>query len=806
MISWQEWHLTDTEAFPKLRTLRIHDCPKLIGNLPPQLPSLEFLEIEECPQLASSIPKCPNIRELVIIRSQNVVLQEQELAPSLRSLAVSGARMLEPLSEKLHIQDLYVGDCSNNAVPLSVIIHMPRLVERLVIRDCENLKFVLVSEARLHLRRISIYNCKFLTSLFDDMERLLPTLKELCISYCPEMEPFSAGLLPSRLKRLEIRNCDKLLSSQTEWHHLPNITELRISTDSDTLHCTGLQHLTSLQELQIWDSPNLEKLEGGTMPPSLQRLHIWDCGLLKERCRNKDGEIWPKISHVPHVSLHDTDSRLDANTNEMHRYSDSVKCTGNQEGDITNTMLQPYWGSEILKDGGYTGRTFPSWSGGRSYNHLIELYLTNCDNCRRIPALGQLPALRSLTISDLRNVVTVGSEFLKGHDCSLLVPFPSLETLSIEDMAFWQEWHSIDMEAFPKLRALFLYNCYKLIGNLPPQLISLKCLVIEGCPQLASSIPKCPSIDELAIIRSRNVVLQEQELPPSLRHLTISGKRMLEHLSEKLHLEKLTVRDCSDAVPPPVIHVPPSVEQLFIEECENLKFVLVSEAPLVHLQSISICNCKCLTSVFDDIQCLLPNLKELSIEKCPEMELFSPGCLPSSLKQLEITACDKLLSCHTQWHHLPAITELVICTQSQTLHCTGLQHLTSLQELRIWDCPRLEKIEGGMMPPSLQRLLIWRCSLLEEQCRNKDEEIWPIISHVPQIRLNGMDLIRRRKAEVHVDGAFSYLLHSVGCGSLVKSMKGEIVESFMRRVEEEGDSSVAELWLGVPHGTPPCLG
>ncbi|XP_028754845.1 disease resistance protein TAO1-like [Neltuma alba] len=95
-------------------------------------------------------------------------------------------------------------------------------------------------------------------------------------------------------------------------------------------------------------------------------------------------------------------------------------------------------------------------------------------------------------------------------------------------------------------------------------------LEIMSCPLLASSIPECSNIHQFAIIKSPNAVLQEQELPPSLRRLAVSGGHMLEPLSEKLHIEDLTV-DCSDAVPPAVIHIPASVKQLEMRNCENLK-------------------------------------------------------------------------------------------------------------------------------------------------------------------------------------------------------------------------------------------
>ncbi|KAI9127378.1 hypothetical protein K1719_001937 [Acacia pycnantha] len=385
-----------------------------------------------------------------------------------------------------------------------------------------------------------------------------------------------------------------------------------------------------------------------------------------------------------------------------------------QERDIME-KLRPYWDLKILK------------VDCHSYNNLIELHQINCKNCWRIPALGQLPALKTLTIEGLESVVAIGSEFFHGDDSASLVPFPSLQTLHFENMISWVEWNSIDMDAFPNLRTLRFHDCPKLIGNLPPQLLSLEGLEIERCPLLGSSIPYYPHFDELVIIKSPNVVLQEQELPRSLRRLTISGRQMSEPLFEKMDVADLFVRDCTDEVPLPVIHMPHSVKGLTIADCENLKFDLVSKEPLRHLRRISIYNCKFLRSLFHDMKRLLPILEELFIKGCPKLEPFSIT-LPSSLQRLEIRECDKLLSYLTEFHHLPTITQLCIYFPNAKWHCERLRHLNS-QELQILDSPNIEKIEEEIMPLSLQRLHICEYGFLLEQCRDNDDGIRPEFSY-----------------------------------------------------------------------------
>ncbi|KAF7840393.1 putative disease resistance RPP13-like protein 1 [Senna tora] len=474
------------------------------------------------------------------------------------------------------------------------------------------------------------------------------------------------------------------------------------------------------------------------------------------------------------------------------------------EKDILDN-LQPHWGLEGLTIEGYRGTIFPNWLGSRSYNNMTLLRLEKCENCWMLPSLGQLPALRKLCIRGFDGVVSIGVEFFKGDDCASVIPFSSLECLEIEDMSAWEEWHSIEIEAFPKLRWLHIFRCPKLTGSLPIQLVSLVGLTVSECPLLCCFIPRCPKIQALGISGSENVVLQEQVLPPSLRHLKISGNGMLEAMahSEVVHIKELGLWDCCNAISFPVVRMPQSVtrlsignckeveslkqecemsqkeasvtssflpiemspilDYLYIAECHNLISVLVSDTPLQNLRSISIYSCKNLKWLSNESEYLLPTLKVLSIHSCPEVEPFPEGFLPSSLRELRIGNCKKVLAHHTEWH-LPSITSLTIrdfnpdtvkcfpegcslpptlttlkldsVTSLETLNCEGLQHLTSLQELRIDRCRKLKKMEGEKLPTSLRKLIIDRCDLLEQRCRNKDQEIWPKISHTPAIRLS----------------------------------------------------------------------
>ncbi|PNX77857.1 disease resistance protein [Trifolium pratense] len=140
------------------------------------------------------------------------------------------------------------------------------------------------------------------------------------------------------------------------------------------------------------------------------------------------------------------------------------------------------------------------------------------------------------------------------------------------------------------------------------------------------------------------------------------------------------------------------------------------------------------------------------------METFPEGGMPRSLRTLRIGNCEKLLRnpSLTLFDMLtvlsiggpcdgvesfpkkglallpPSLTTIYLRKMSSlhTLECTGLLHLTSLQQLMITDCPQLENIEGERLPASLIKLQIIGCPLVEERCRMKHPQIWPKISHI----------------------------------------------------------------------------
>ncbi|KAI9127066.1 hypothetical protein K1719_001625 [Acacia pycnantha] len=581
---------------------------------------------------------------------------------------------------------------------------------------------------------IILSNMKYLRTLsFEDLHALqiVPELIEkfIHLRYL-NLSGTSIACLPNsicklyNLQTLKLRSCDYLETLPSDMRDLVNLRHLDIRDTCLKEIPRGLGNLKDLQflsdfivgeeqETGIRELGGISHLKGRIVISKLENVksgnEAYDVRMMEKKHIKDLTLSWSKGGDVEDSTI---------------------------ERDILSN-LQPCWDLEKLEIECYRGTIFPDWLGSPSYHNMTLLQLYACVNCCLLPALGQLPTLKQLYIEGLESVVSIGDELLKGNSCASMIPFPCLEYLWISDMTSWEQWHSTDMEAFPKLRELQILSCKKLIGNLPCQLLSLEILEIRNCPLLSSCIPTYHKLQELETDGSVNVVLQEHELPPSLCKLAITGCRMLETMLEALfkhsHLQQLTISHCSN-VSTPMIHLPLSLQHLKISRCEKVDIVMSSTTPLQNLQSISIDDYSSFVKFkSDDMEGLLPNLRKLSIWNSHEMESFPEGILVPSLRELHISCCKKLLSHHAKWHLPSNITylsihgsdvkcfpegyslptslttlELVSLHYLETLNCTGLQHLTSLQQLKIRHGFHLEKLSGEKLPASLRKLHIWK--------------------------------------------------------------------------------------------------
>ncbi|KAG6678804.1 hypothetical protein I3842_14G099800 [Carya illinoinensis] len=464
--------------------------------------------------------------------------------------------------------------------------------------------------------------------------------------------------------------------------------------------------------------------------------------------------------------------------------------TSGSEGTILES-LQPHTNLKSLTIQHYRGENFPNWIANQSFSKITSLHLKNCEYCRSLPPVWQIPSLQTLSIIGFDRIITVGPEFYGTGSSS---PFEALKVLRFENMLNWEKWCPFRVEnegaAFPHLGELCIINCPKLTGSLPVHLPSLAKIVISECHQLVAErlLSSNSCLQELEICDCSSLLsLPTGGLPSTLKQLVLRNCWKFEVAAHIDHsfLEELCLY-CCDSLEYFPLDVIPNVKRIRIKECRNFKSLAVleqSEHDLVALSSIEIVDCPkfgsfpegglrgpnltscllvggCLRSLPEKMHTLLSSLTVLVISNCQEIESFPEGGLPSNLETLHIRNCEKLAANRMGWglqncsslaffvfesksenvvsfpeaSLLPAsLTNLHIIgfPNLKSLDKNGIQYLTSLKFLRISDCPKLKSMSEEGLPPSISFLLIRNCPLLNKQWQKRKGKEWRKIAHVP---------------------------------------------------------------------------
>ncbi|MED6148289.1 hypothetical protein PIB30_051737 [Stylosanthes scabra] len=525
-----------------------------------------------------------------------------------------------------------------------------------------------------------------------------------------------------------------------------------------------MQDLVNLRHLDIRGTHHLKEMPKGMS--KLKHLNFLPCYIVGEHEENGIRELGPIdvhgsfcISNLENVNS--SSEALEAKmANKKHinilklewsSFRDAVDVES--ERDILKE-LRPHSNLKELRIDGYRGEILPDWLGLSSYSNITDLRMYDCENCRELPSLGQLPSLQHLVIWELPGLKRIGEEFYKSGESSQEgTPFKSLQTLVFRGMNGWQEWHIPDeFDGFPKLKTLKMEHCPVLKGDLPAHLPALEELTIRDCEELTCSLPRPPKLHQLEV--GVSVVTQLAKPHEVAISNTQLAKSVLECLPQiqSPYLQYLKIKKCRSAISISNDHLPDSLQYLEISNCSELTIseplqheslkrirvhfcrtltVLPLEA-LPNLKTLSIERCYDLVSL-PPLRFAAPNLKKLTIAVCPELDCFGEECLPPSLTTLRINKCWKVARCITskglqseglthlsleQWNEvksfptegcLPAsLQSLKLCyfPNLERLDCKGLHHLTSLKKLTIEFCPKLKHMISEKLPASLSKLLI----------------------------------------------------------------------------------------------------
>uniref|UniRef100_A0A251SPL1 Putative leucine-rich repeat domain, L domain-like protein n=1 Tax=Helianthus annuus TaxID=4232 RepID=A0A251SPL1_HELAN len=327
---------------------------------------------------------------------------------------------------------------------------------------------------------------------------------------------------------------------------------------------------------------------------------------------------------------------------------------------------------------------------------LRSLYVNACSSIKRLCCPNSIEILLILDCSVITDVyLPKGGNKLKSLrivNCDKLegkinnTSMPMLETLYIDK---WENLRSIsELSNSTHLTSLYIESCPHIVSLPELQLSNLTRLEIGKCENL-ESLPELSNLTSLSIWTCESL----ESLPElsNLAFLSISDCKRLVSLPELKNLsllKDLKIRRCPGIdVSIHCVHWPPKLCSL---ELEGLKKKPISEWGDLNFPT---------------------SLVDLTLYGEPHVRNFSQlsHLFPSSLTSLDITGFDNLESLST-----------------------GLQHLTSLQHLAIFSCPKVNDLPE-MLLPSLLSLIIGNCPKLKERCEGRGSHYWPLISHIPCI-------------------------------------------------------------------------
>ncbi|XP_016652641.1 PREDICTED: putative disease resistance protein RGA1 [Prunus mume] len=370
------------------------------------------------------------------------------------------------------------------------------------------------------------------------------------------------------LETLDLKWCQSLVELPRDIKKMKNLRHLILQyCDNLARIPRGLGELTCLRTLSKFvlsenssmskDSAGLSEL--GKLKDLRGKLEIINLGYKKDMVSelNYDGAVLKEKRHLYSLTLHWMGIEREN--------SDAVE----EESDViikSMEALQPHSSLKELVLEGYPGARFASWF--HSLTNIVNLGLYDCDRCQHLPPLDHLPFLKSLTLSELRNL-----EHISAKD--------KVKDFAGDEMMMMSA-ASPSTTFFPSLESLYLFECPNLKGWWRNETASasassfpcLSTLEICDCPNL-TSMPLYPNLHSLELENSSWKVLPSSFVPSSkLKFLYITAVEDIEYVLE--------------------------------EGIGNLK----------SLQFLSILNCPKLASLPEGLRCLA-SLKRLTIVDCP---------------------------------------------------------------------------------------------------------------------------------------------------------------------------------------------
>nr|XP_023876813.1 putative disease resistance protein RGA3 [Quercus suber] len=448
---------------------------------------------------------------------------------------------------------------------------------------------------------------------------------------------------------------------------------------------------------------------------------------------------------------------------------------GNNNDEDVLEGFQPHPNLKSLEIKYFKGEKFPSWLLGSDnirgglllFDHLLEIRLSYCSKCEKLPTLGHLPSLKVLGIAEMYNVRCIGTEFYgssngegssnsRGGSGSTVL-FPALEKLVLGHMRNLEEWNDVTEPTaelgmiFPRLERLQVWGCEKLTSA-PHHFPSLKKLFISGIrgPAFEQIISELTTLTSLEIWEiSELACLPEHFLQKnrSLMDLRIWNCADLKSILPRGHewpictsLRSLHIFRCDElrTLPRALCNLH-CLEDIHVEACLNLSsFPSIKDMrELPSLTDLEIRDCQKWTRVPDGLDCLT-RLKRLLIggffkelNSFPGLDFIQRSHAP--VEKLYLYGWASLNSLPEEIQYFTAVKILDISEFGEMDSLPDwLGNLSSLQELHIHNCKKLMYLPTTQAMRRLIKLRIWACPKLKERCAEGSGAEWSKIAHIPE--------------------------------------------------------------------------
>nr|UBY07239.1 NBS-LRR disease resistance protein [Dasypyrum villosum] len=543
------------------------------------------------------------------------------------------------------------------------------------------------------------------------------------------------------LQTLKLIGCEYLWELPEGMRYMSSLRHILL------IGCHGLRHMPKgighLNFLQTLTSYVVSRHEG--------------CGIDQLKDLNLGGALSLTELRLVHTVENAEQSNMSAKHNLEQLSLDWHTPFGTPRAYGVNTMdegileaLCPHKRLKALMLSNYSGAKFSSWMHSPTLlEHLSELHLSNCWNCKDLPLLWKLPSLMYLRLEGLNSLTRMcGRNDDTNNGEPLLLP--KLETKLVSDMPKQERWHQVQEVAgqaavvsFPQLKKLHIYKC-PVLASMPNMLPLLEDLYVKE----ARDIPLYHLINlsvqsNLECKGSIEVGPTVGWLPINLHfskhgdsNVTLTLRDLMENVGlfeEELNripckfIKELRITNCGFLFSSEPSQIQPNiwnhfgfVEVLQIIGCNNIvQWPAVQVRNLNRLRVLHLFDCSNLTgslpsTISDDKNVLHPRLQNLLVLNCGK--LVEVPKLPASLENLHITFCPKLVSMPEILGDDKKLRELsLIGCEALTTFPDGIYGVTALKKLEVRQCPMMKKLPEGLLQqlPGLEELYIRDCPNLE---------------------------------------------------------------------------------------------